>query len=156
MPSHVASRRMLGSPYLLIFVLLLGQVPVSAARLTPREKTYLRAMAELGEGPYRTGDIADKLGIKTTTLAPVRQLAADLDVNLNTVATAYRVLQGEGLITVRHGSGAVIASRRTAEPNREDWRKTLRAALAQMVLAGLPRAEILQEVTAELRALKAK
>jgi len=41
-------------------------------RLTPREKTYLRAMAELGEGHYRTGDIADKLGVKITTLGPVR------------------------------------------------------------------------------------
>lgn len=41
-------------------------------RLTPREKTYLRAMAELGSGPYRTGDIADTLGIKINTLGPVR------------------------------------------------------------------------------------
>jgi hypothetical protein len=41
-------------------------------RLTPREKTYLRAMAELGPGPYRTGDIADKLGVKINTLGPVR------------------------------------------------------------------------------------
>lgn len=41
-------------------------------RLTPREKTYLRAMAELGPGPSRTGDIADKLGVKITTLGPVR------------------------------------------------------------------------------------
>jgi hypothetical protein len=41
-------------------------------RLTPREKTYLRAMAELGAGPYRTGDVADKLGVKISTLGPVR------------------------------------------------------------------------------------
>ena len=41
-------------------------------RLTPREKTYLRAMAELGPGPYRTGDIADKLTMKINTLGPVR------------------------------------------------------------------------------------
>jgi hypothetical protein len=41
-------------------------------RLTPREKTYLRAMAELGPGPYRTGDVADKLGVKINTLGPVR------------------------------------------------------------------------------------
>jgi hypothetical protein len=33
-------------------------------RLTPREKNYLRAMAELGQGPYRTGDVADKLNVK--------------------------------------------------------------------------------------------
>jgi hypothetical protein len=41
-------------------------------RLTPREKMYLRAMAELGAGPYRTGDIADKLNAKINTLGPVR------------------------------------------------------------------------------------
>ena len=41
-------------------------------RLTPREKKYLRAMAELGPGPNRTGDVADKLGVKITTLGPVR------------------------------------------------------------------------------------
>ena len=41
-------------------------------RLTPREKIFLRAMAELGEGPYRTADIADALGTKITTLGPVR------------------------------------------------------------------------------------
>ena len=41
-------------------------------RLTPREKTYLRAMAELGPGPHRTGDIADTLAVKINTLGPVR------------------------------------------------------------------------------------
>lgn len=41
-------------------------------RLTPREKDYLRAMAELGEGPHRSGDIADALGVKVETVAPLR------------------------------------------------------------------------------------
>lgn len=41
-------------------------------RLTPREKAYLRAMAELGPGPHRSGDIADRLGGIVTALAPVR------------------------------------------------------------------------------------
>ena len=41
-------------------------------RLTPREKDYLRAMAELGPGPHRTGDIADKFGRSMTSLAPLR------------------------------------------------------------------------------------
>ncbi|MFH0726297.1 MAG: ATP-binding protein [Pseudomonadota bacterium] len=41
-------------------------------RLTPREKNYLRAMAELGAGLYRTADIANSLGVKITTLGPVR------------------------------------------------------------------------------------
>ena len=41
-------------------------------RLTPTEKTYMRAMAELGPGPHRSGDVADRLGRKVTAVAPVR------------------------------------------------------------------------------------
>ncbi len=41
-------------------------------RLTPQEKRYLRAMAELGPGPHRSGDIADQLGRKVTSLGPTR------------------------------------------------------------------------------------
>jgi hypothetical protein len=41
-------------------------------RLTPRERQYLRAMAELGAGPHRTADIAKTLSVKISTLGPVR------------------------------------------------------------------------------------
>lgn len=41
-------------------------------RLTPREKDYLRAMAELGPGPHRSGDIADVLDINVRSAAPLR------------------------------------------------------------------------------------
>ena len=41
-------------------------------RLTPLEKRYLRAMAQLGEGPHRSGDIAEELQRKVTGLAPTR------------------------------------------------------------------------------------
>lgn len=41
-------------------------------RLTPSEKRYLRAMAELGQGPHRSGDIAECLHRKVTTVAPTR------------------------------------------------------------------------------------
>ena len=41
-------------------------------RLTPSEKRFLRAMAELGPGAHRTGDIADTLGVKVTSIGPVR------------------------------------------------------------------------------------
>jgi predicted transcriptional regulator len=41
-------------------------------RLTPTERIYLRAMAELGPGPHRSGDIAERLGRKVTALAPTR------------------------------------------------------------------------------------
>ncbi|WP_337868681.1 ATP-binding protein [Meiothermus sp.] len=41
-------------------------------RLTPGEKDFLRAMAELGQGPYRVGEVAGLLEVKTTSLSPVR------------------------------------------------------------------------------------
>ncbi|MDQ2680024.1 MAG: ATP-binding protein [Candidatus Eremiobacteraeota bacterium] len=41
-------------------------------RLTPREKQYLRAMAELGPGPHRSGDIANILGVKVESSSPLR------------------------------------------------------------------------------------
>ena len=86
-------------------------------------------------------------------LPPVRQLAADLGVNLNTVATAYRELQGEGLLSIRHGAGAVVASRTARDRSEEELRRPLRAALTGLVLAGLPRVEIMNLVQSELRSL---
>lgn len=41
-------------------------------RLTPGEKAYLVAMADLGPGPHRSGDIAAKLGVKVESVAPRR------------------------------------------------------------------------------------
>ena len=41
-------------------------------RLTPSEKKFLRAMAELGPGAQRTGDIAAQLGVQVNSLGPVR------------------------------------------------------------------------------------
>ena len=41
-------------------------------RLTPSEKNFLRAMAKLGSGAHRTGDIAETLNVKLSSLGPVR------------------------------------------------------------------------------------
>jgi len=41
-------------------------------RLTPSEKKYLRAMAALGAGPHRSGDIAEILNRRVQALAPTR------------------------------------------------------------------------------------
>jgi DNA-binding CsgD family transcriptional regulator len=41
-------------------------------RLTPKEREYLRAMAHLGPGPHRSGDIAARLGVRVETVAPRR------------------------------------------------------------------------------------
>jgi hypothetical protein len=41
-------------------------------RCTPSEKKYMRALAEFGRGKHRSGDIADMLGVKVTSVAPTR------------------------------------------------------------------------------------
>ena len=51
------------------------------------------------------------------------------------------------------GSGAVVSSRRIAQQSDADLRKALRASLAHLALAGLPRAEILEIVNEEVRDL---
>jgi len=45
---------------------------VRVDRLTPGEKDYLAAMADLGAGPHRSGDVAMQLGVKVESVAPRR------------------------------------------------------------------------------------
>lgn len=85
------------------------------------------------------------------SLPPVRQLAADLGVNLNTIAIAYRELQKDGLIVIKHGSGSVVASREATERSPDQLLRPLRTALTELVLAGLSSSKILSMVIRELR-----
>lgn len=62
-------------------------------RLTALEKNYLRAMAELGPGPQRSGDIADLLGRKVTALGPVRN-------SLIVKGMIFSMAHGESAFTV--------------------------------------------------------
>ncbi len=62
-------------------------------RLTPGEKNFLRAMAALGSDGYRTGDIANQLGVKVTNLGPVR-------ANLIKKGMVYSPAHGDMAFTV--------------------------------------------------------
>jgi len=55
-------------------------------------------------------DIALGWLIKDEKLPTVRQLAAQLAINPNTIAKAYRQLEQEGIIITKPGSGAFIAN----------------------------------------------
>ena len=90
------------------------------------------------------------------TLPSVRQVAGDLGVNLNTIAVAYRELQEEGFLAVRHGAGAVVASRRARSVEENALRQQLRTPLTQLVLAGLSDREIAAMVRQELELLHRK
>jgi GntR family transcriptional regulator len=102
------------------------------------EIKQLIARGQLGEGAQ---------------LPPVRQLAGDLGVNLNTIATAYRDLQDEGLIAIKHGSGAIVAARTVSGTGEEELRRPLRTALTQLVLSGRREKDILRIVSEELGGL---
>jgi hypothetical protein len=62
-------------------------------RITPGEKRYLRAMAELGPGPHRSGDVADALGREVTSLGPTRS-------NLISKGMIYSPSHGDTAFTV--------------------------------------------------------
>jgi len=55
-------------------------------------------------------DIALGRLIEDEKLPTVRQLAAQLALNPNTIAKAYRQLEQEGIITTRPGTGAFVAN----------------------------------------------
>jgi len=88
-----------------------------------------------------------------SSLPPVRQVAADLGVNLNTIAFAYRELQKAGLIKVRHGAGAVVVSEGIPQDNEERLQAKLMPALTDLILSGLTRAEVLAIVNNALNTL---
>jgi GntR family transcriptional regulator len=90
------------------------------------------------------------------TLPSVRQVAGDLGVNLNTIAVAYRQLQDEGFLRVRHGAGAVVSSRRARSVEEEELLKPLRTALTQLILAGRSDGEIVGVVKQELESIHQK
>jgi GntR family transcriptional regulator len=78
------------------------------------------------------------------SLPTVRQLAADLSINLNTVARAYRELEIEGLVSTTRGRGTVVTSaretaRRPDAKVRDRIRSEVRNLLANARLAGMSR-----------------
>ena len=91
-----------------------------------------------------------------TSLPTVRQVAGDLRVNLNTIAVAYRQLQDEGFLSVRHGAGTVVSIRPGRSIETEALRKLLRPTLTELILTGLSDEAIAGIVRQELKALRMK
>jgi DNA-binding transcriptional regulator YhcF (GntR family) len=90
------------------------------------------------------GLIASGTLAKGDELPPVRQLAADLGINLNTVARAYRELTDAGLLASVRGRGTVVIAtvERPSGP-KTDERKRIEAGIAvafsDAKIAGLSR-----------------
>ena len=89
-----------------------------------------------------------------TALPPVRQLAIELGVNLNTVARAYRLLKTEGFLVIQERTGVAVAEPAKAiEPAERAMRiDELRPALARLRQAGMAQDELQQLVQREIKA----
>ncbi len=69
-------------------------------------------------------------------LPTVRQLAADLRVNFNTVARAYRALDEEGMISTQHGRGTFVLEPPFGKAPEEMRRKVMEEAAGKYVETG--------------------
>ncbi len=49
-----------------------GFFKVRYDRLTPKERDYVRAMAGIGRGPYKSSEVADALGDAQQRFGPIR------------------------------------------------------------------------------------
>src|SRR4029453_8487371 len=99
---------------------------------TESQRPIYRQVADEIKALIARGDLREG-----SALPAVRQLAADLGVNMNTIATASPGLQPKGRIATRHGWGAVLSSRQSSAASLDELRRSLRAVLTQMVLAGM-------------------
>ncbi len=82
-------------------------------------------------------------------LPTVRQLAADLRVNFNTVARAYRILHDDGVISTQQGRGTYILDQPI--PTATEQRKLRRARLMDLTEQFLNEAERLGYEPDEIR-----
>ena len=101
-----------------------------------------------------------KHSIETGALRPgeqlpgIRPLAEELVINPNTVAKAYRELEHEGVIELRHGAGAFVAGNPLAKTKKADSMRAaqalVEAAVAKLRARGVTDDEIRRLVDAEL------
>ena len=92
---------------------------------------------------------------KGSPLPTVRQLAADLGVNLNTVSRAYRVLEASGLVRTSRGRGTVVVAERESRTGpvagvRKQIGSRIRDVLVDASLAGLERKKVGEILSREL------
>jgi len=94
-------------------------------------------------------------GIATGALTPgeqlptVRALAVDLQVNLNTVAKAYKELEIRGVLATQQGSGTFVSQAEVRRDEVERRRQVVQLAdemLARAAAMGVPLAELLAEL----------
>src|ERR1043166_9466621 len=100
-----------------------------------------------------------KHAVETGALRPgeqlpgIRPLAEELVINPNTVAKAYRELEHEGVIELRHGAGAFVSANARAKKMSETLRSgqtVVAAAVEKLRARGVTDEEIRRLFEAEL------
>ena len=101
-----------------------------------------------------------KHSIETGALRPgeqlpgIRPLAEELVINPNTVAKAYRELQHEGVLELRHGAGAFVAAGAKAADGLRAAQSIVAAAVARLRARGVSDEEIRRLLEAELMGMR--
>ncbi len=92
-----------------------------------------------------------------TALPPVRSIASDLGVNLNTVARAYRILEEENFVSIRGRTGVVVSppARSIDGSAITGLRGELGGLLARMRQAGMSIAELKRFIEQQLDGMSA-
>jgi GntR family transcriptional regulator len=113
---------------------------------------YLQLMEQIkhgiATGALRAGD----------QLPGIRPLAEELVINPNTVAKAYRELEHEGVIELRHGAGAFVSPNARATELTDRMRAgqgVVAAAVDRLRKSGISDDEIRRLFEAEIAARKA-
>jgi GntR family transcriptional regulator len=107
--------------------------------ITEQIRSQIRML--ISRGVLRPGD----------QLPTVRQLAADLRINFNTVARAYRLLEEDGLISVQHGRGTFVLTPASPQAKASLKRDTLRLLARQLAAQAREMGFTAEEVVAALR-----
>ncbi len=127
-------------------------VPVVLVSASSDEPVYAQIARQL-RAAIASGDLP-----AGSVLPPVRTLASDLGVNLNTIARAYRVLEGEGFVAIEEREGVRVV----APPKRPDRAslgaldEELSVLVARMRQVGLSAADIRKRVDRELAQIGGK
>ncbi|MGJ5892708.1 GntR family transcriptional regulator [Streptomyces sp. V2] len=104
--------------------------------------------------------IAEGLLVAGASLPSTRQLAGDLAINFHTVNKAYDLLRREGIIRINRKSGAVVRPDPGHGPVEAqavaDWERRARTLLAEAVVRGIPREEIVERVRLTLEGFGAQ
>jgi GntR family transcriptional regulator len=114
---------------------------------------YLQLMEQIKHA-VETGAI--RVGEQLPT---IRSVAEELTMNPNTVARAYRELEGEGVVEVRHGAGVFVAGPRRSSSKTVEIRKAgevLRTAMEKGMALGLSESELRRVFEEELSRLQEK